>query len=369
MIFWGPIGKVGVNIKPRILFTCGREPQYVRNQVLLRTLRQQYPVIEITDPQPGSLTARSLRLLPRLLKAVSRGEYELIFVGFYGYLLVPWLRRLSRAPLIFDAFVSNYDTLCFDRGQFQPNSLRGRVAFWLDKWACRQADLVLLDTASHRDYFIETFDLSPAKTDFLYVSCNEDLFQPFKGENRSDQFQVLSYSSYLPLHGIPQIIKAAKLLESYKNIRFHLVGTGLTYPATQELAERLKVHNVDFVPFIPYTELPGQIAQADLCLAGPFGETPKARRVIPGKLFQFLAMARPAVAGDTEANRELVTHGRSIWLTPLGEAEALATSIVKLSEDPALRELLGQGGYTCYQEKASEQVIGQKLHRIIENNT
>jgi glycosyltransferase involved in cell wall biosynthesis len=326
-------------------------------------------MIEVTDHQPGSLTARTLRLLPRLLKAVARRDYDLIFVGFYGYLLVPWLRRLSRAPLIFDAFVSNYDTLCFDRQLFQPDSLRSKIAFWLDKLACRQADLVLLDTASHRDYFIETFDLPQKKVDFLYVSCNEDMFHPLKGGKQSHQFQVLSYSSYLPLHGVQHIIRAAKLLESETKIRFQLIGEGLTYSAIRELAEQLRPNNVDFAPFMPYTELPGQIAQADLCLAGPFGETPKARRVIPGKLFQFLAMARPAIAGETEANRELVTHGQNIWLTPLGQAEALATAIVKMSEDPILRDSLAQEGYTCYRERASEHVIQQKLSGIIKNNS
>jgi glycosyltransferase involved in cell wall biosynthesis len=361
--------KVGVNIKTRILFTCGREPQYGRNEVILRSLRKQYQVIEVTDHQPGSLTARSLRLLPRLLKAVARRNYDLIFVGFYGYLLVPWLRRLSRAPLVFDAFVSNYDTLCFDRRLFQPDSLRGKMAFWLDKLACRQANLVLLDTASHRDYFIETFDLPQEKVDFLYVSCNEDMFYPRKEEKQSHPLQVLFYSSYLPLHGVQHIIRAAKLLEAETKIRFQLVGEGLTYLSIRELAGRLQLNNVDFAPFMPYTELPGQIAQADLCLAGPFGETPKARRVIPGKLFQFLAMARPAIAGDTEANRELVTHGQNIWLTPLGQAEALATAIVKMSEAPILRESLAQEGYTCYQERASEQVTQQKLSKIINNNT
>jgi glycosyltransferase involved in cell wall biosynthesis len=361
--------KVGVNIKPRILFTCGREPQYVRNEVILRGLRKQYQVIEVTDHQPGSLTARSLRLLPRLLKAVARRDYDLIFVGFYGYLLAPWLRRLSQAPLIFDAFVSNYDTLCFDRRLFQPDSLRGKIAFWLDKLACQQADLILLDTASHSNYFIETFNLPRKRVDFLYVSCNEAMFHPRKKEKQNHKFQVLSYSSYLPLHGVQHIITAAKLLETEAKIQFQMIGEGLTYPATRELAERLKLNNVDFAPFMPYTELPGQIAQADLCLAGPFGETPKARRVIPGKLFQFLAMARPAIAGDTEANRELVTHSQNIWLTPLGQAEALATAIVKISEDPVLRESLAQEGYTCYQERASEQIIQQKLSEIIKNNT
>ena len=133
----------------RILFTCGREPQYVRNDVLLRALRKRYQMTEITDSRAGSLTARNLRLLPRLLKAVRRNDYDLIFVGFYGYLLVPWLRRVTKRPVVFDAFVSNFDTLCFDRKKFGPDSLMGRMVFHLDRLACHSADLVLLDTAAN----------------------------------------------------------------------------------------------------------------------------------------------------------------------------------------------------------------------------
>jgi glycosyltransferase involved in cell wall biosynthesis len=322
----------------------------------------------VTDHASGSLTARSFRLLPRLLQAVSRNSYDLIFVGFYGYLLVPWLRRLSRSPIIFDAFVSNYDTLCFDRQQFRPDSLMGRLAFSLDRLACRQADKVLLDTASHRDYFIETFDLSPEKLDFFYVSCNEDIFHPLPRKKQDNTFQVFFYSSYLPLHGVQHIIQAAKLLEAQTQIHFRLIGEGPTYPAARLLADQLDLRRIDFIPPVPYTQLPFEIAQADLCLAGPFGETAKAKRVIPGKLFQFMAMARPAVAGNTAANQELLTHQHHAWLIPPGEAEALAAAIVRLKEDQGLLQSLAWEGYTCYQEKGSERVIRQKLYQIIENS-
>lgn len=352
----------------RILFTCGREPHYVRNEVILRGLRERYEVTEVTDSAPGSLMARSLRLLPRLLQAVSRNNYDLIFVGFYGYLLVPWLRRLSRAPIIFDAFVSNYDTLCFDRQQFRPGSLMGRIAFSLDRLACRQADRVLLDTAGHRDYFIKTFGLPPEKLDFLFVSCNEAIFHPLPRETQGASFLVFSYSSYLPLHGIQHIIQAAKLLEAQAQIRFRLIGDGPTYPAARRLADDLGIKGIDFVPPVPYAQLPLEIARADLCLAGPFGETAKAKRVIPGKLFQFMAMARPVIAGETAANQELLAHQQHAWLTPPGEAEVLAAAIVRLKEDQELLQGLAERGYTCYQERGSETVIRQKLYQIIENN-
>ena len=32
---------------PRIVFTCGREPTYTRNDVLLRALRPRYRLVEV----------------------------------------------------------------------------------------------------------------------------------------------------------------------------------------------------------------------------------------------------------------------------------------------------------------------------------
>ncbi len=350
----------------RILFTCGREPQYVRNEVILRALRKRYQVTEITDRGAGSLIARNLRLLPRLLSAVRRNDYDLIFVGFYGYLLVPWLRRLTKRPLVFDAFVSNFDTLCFDRKKFSPDSLMGKLAFQLDRLTCRSADLVLLDTAAQQRYFADTFDLPLSQLNHLYVSCNEAMFYPRPQEKSDDQFTVLSYSSYLPLHGIEDIVKAARILTGHPDIRFRLIGRGQTYPAVHQLAEQLQANNIDFAPSVAYYQLPLEIAQADVCLAGPFGTTGKAGRVIPGKLFQFLAMARPAIAGDAPANRELLTNRRDALLVPPGQPEALAGAILAIKQDDRLRETLATQGYRRYQTQASEEIVGQKLYQLID---
>jgi glycosyltransferase involved in cell wall biosynthesis len=351
----------------RVLFTCGREPQYVRNEVILRALRRRYQVTEITDNQPGSLIGRSLRLLPRLVKSVSRDNYDLLFVGFYGYLLIPWLRRLTHRPILFDAFVSNYDTLCFDRQQFQPNSIMGKLTFQLDRLACSMADFVLLDTAAHQQYFVETFKLEPEKLGHLYVSCNESLFHPMQQKKSNERFDILYYSSYLPLHGVEYIIKSAEILKSRQDIQFRLIGDGLSYQTVRAQAYQLGINNVQFIPPIPYHQLPWEIAQANLCLAGPFGNTAKARRVIPGKLFQFLAMARPTIAGDTPANRELLTHRQNSFLLPIADADALASAISEVKEDDTLRQKLATNGYDCYQRVASEKVIGKKLYDLIEN--
>lgn len=349
----------------RILFTCGREPRYVRNDVILRAIRKRYQVTEVSDSSFKSLTARSLRLLPRLVSALSRQDFDLIFVGFYGYLLLPWIRRLTDRPILFDAFVSNYDTLCFDRQKFKPDSLPGWLAFKLDQYACRWADYILLDTATHRQYFLETFAVPPEKVDQLYVSCNEALFYPQLPPTSAKKFRVFYYSSYLPLHGIEYILAAAKLLQYDPTIEFRLIGDGLTYASAQRQAENLRLTNVHFKPPVPYAHLPVEIAQADLCLAGPFGHTAKAQRVIPGKLFQFLAMARPVIAGDTPANREWLVGGQDVLFCPTANSYDLAMAILALKSNPRQRSELAENGYHRYQACAGEAVIGQKLAGII----
>jgi glycosyltransferase involved in cell wall biosynthesis len=348
----------------RILFTCGREPEYTRNDVLLRALRPHHDLISVTDSRPGSLTARTLRLLPRLLQALRREHYDLIIVGFYGYGLVPLVRRFTLRPILFDAFVSNYDTLCFDRRRFAPHSLPGRLAFALDRLGCASADRVLLDTAAHRDFFVETFHLSPEKLRHLYVGCNEDLFYP-QERKRDETFDVLHYSSFLPLHGVEHILAAAAELHHEPNIRFRFIGAGMRHDPARRLAQSLKLTNVEFVPPAPYTQLPGEIAAADLCLGGPFGDTPKARRIIPGKIFQFLSMARPVVAGDTPGNRELLRDEQDALLVPLADPQALAAAILRVQRERELATALAAHGHATYRQRASEAVIGHELERLV----
>jgi len=348
----------------RILFTCGREPEYTRNDVLLRALRPRHDLITVTDDRTGSLTARSLRLLPRLVRALRRPDYDLVFIGFYGYLLVPLARRLTHRPILFDAFVSNYDTLCFDRRRFAPTSLMGRLAFGLDRLGCNSANRVLLDTAAHREFFANTFDLPADKMRHLFVSCNENLFYPRPPGSR-ETFQVLHYSSFLPLHGVEHILAAAAELRQEPHIRFRFIGSGMRHDPARGLAQRLNLTNVEFVPPVPYADLPGEIAAADLCLGGPFGDTPKAGRIIPGKIFQFLSMAKPVVAGDTQGNRELLRDGHDALLAPVAEPRALADAIIRLQRDPDLAQTLAANGHGTYRRRASEAVVGRELESII----
>ncbi len=351
--------------RTRILFTCGREPEYVRNLLLRRALRQRFDLLEVTDPGSGSLLLRNLRLLPRLLPAL-RQEHDLIFVGFYGHLLTLLLSRLTRKPIVFDAFLSTWDTLCFDRERFRPHSVPGRVAFWLDRHASLAAQHVLLDTDAQARYFVDTFYVPATRVSAHYLGYDEELFFPRPaGIRQPDAFTVLFYGSFLPLQGVEHIVRAAKLLEGEKDIRFHIVGEGITHARVRRLAEQLCVQRLTFQASVPYHDLPNLIAEAALCLGGPFGSSAKASRVIASKTFQALAMAKPTIVGESPANQELFRHGEDVWMCRMADDQALASAIVELKRNAPLRERIAQRGYEHCRDQFHIQRQGDRLEQLI----
>ena len=331
----------------RILYTAGRELSYTRNDVVLRALRRFATVDVVGYDRPASVSVRTAQLLVRLAPRLMSCPYDLVYVGFYGHLLVPAIRAIARQAILFDAFVSTYDTLCFDRQIAAPGSLIGQLAFHLDQIACRLAKQVLLDTEHHVEFFAQTFDL----------------FYP-RASGRGECPEILFYATYQPLHGMETVIRAAAHLKAESQLRFRLIGTGKNTVRIRQLADQLQLDNIRFVPAVPLQRLPDEIASALICLGGHFGHSAKVGRVIPGKIYQMLAMGRPIIAADAPANRELLTHQETAYLCPPGEPEALADAILALYQSPVLQKRLAANARALYLERCSETVITKKLQHL-----
>jgi glycosyltransferase involved in cell wall biosynthesis len=303
-----------------------------------------------------------LRLFLNIL--VARNDPNAVVVGFYGQPLVPIVQRRFHRPILFDAFISTYDTLCFDRQMFAPGSIPGRLALWLDQLSCREAALVLLDTQAHADYFHRVIGVPSEKLRVLPVSCNEELFFPRPHKSKL-KLTVLHYGSYQPLHGIETIIEAASLLANDPRIQFQLVGSGSKLPAIRNKVAQLALKNVEFQAPVPIQQLPDVIANADICLGGHFGASDKAARVIPGKTYQCLAMAKPVIAGENPANRELLTPGIDALYCKMNDPYSLAEAIRILAADGLLRSRLGEAGRNTFLRRASLPVLSQQLASIL----
>ncbi len=345
----------------KILFTCGREPGYTRNAVVLQALQSFADVTTIVD-EAGSYFTRLARILPRLLLHKNY-NYDLVFAGFLGHPLMPFVRSRYSGPILFDAFISLFDTLCFDRKRFTPESVPGKAAFWLDSTSTRLADRVLLDTNEHAAYFEQEFQIPHPKLASIFVGCEERYFSPRPAS--SSGLTVLYYGSFIPLQGIDVIIQAAASLQDVRGLNFRIIGDGMVFAPIKALAERLGLANISFLPPVPLPQLPDEIARADICLCGHFSNIPKAARVIAGKTFQCIAMGKPVVVGDNLANRELLTPDVDAIFCAMNDPAALSAAIRRLALGSKLREELGRQARQTYLARASQAVINAQLQQLV----
>lgn len=346
----------------RVLFACGASRDYIRNRTLVRALGRKHEV-KVMASAAATYPRRLGSVLPQILMA--SGRFDLYLAGFLGQPLMPFMRARGLRPIVLDAFVSIYDTLCLDRQTFSPRSPAGQVSRWLDAWALRWARCVLTDTHASADFMAQEFGVARSKFVPVPVGADESLFYPQPSPTGNDT-EVLYYSSYLPLHGTATVIEAANLLRERDEITFTLIGSGPERSRVEGIARRFGLTNCRFIDWVPLEELPARIAACQIFLGGHFNaESAKARRVVPGKVYQGLAMAKPTIVGECEAGRDWFQHGESAYTVPMGDPMALANAVSELAGSAPLRIRIGEGGRSLYEQRFSEAAVAARLDESI----
>ena len=281
-------------------------------------------------------------------------------MGFLGQFLVPLVKIFTRKKILFDAFLSIYQTLVFDRGTICRDGLLARFARSLDRSSCRLADKVFLDTDQHIHFFVTEFQLENKKFTKLIVGSDDTVMFPRESPIDKD-FIVHFHGEFQALHGTEYIIEAARLLPF---IKFQMIGAGERLRVCLEKIKTYKLNNVIFIPTVPYEKLCDYMSYASICL-GIFGNTPKTQMVIPHKAYEALAMKKVLITSDTPAAREILTHRVNAILCQAADAEELAKAIMLLKEDPNLRDRIAENGYDLFQRECSPRVLGQVIYKSI----
>ncbi len=343
-----------------ILYFGIYSPSYARNLVIIRGLKENgFNVLECNVSAKDRLWP--VKLFLKFLKQI--GKFDLMFVPFPGQ-EVMFLARLLvwRKPIIFDAFTSHYGGYILDRKYFPEKSFRAYVYRFLDKWSCRLADLVLLDTNAHIKFFVDEFDLPAEKFRRLWIGFDEDVFVPRVETHNEPVFRVLFFGTYIPVQGVKYIIESANLLR-IEPIHFVLVGKGQDKDKAVEKVKALNLENVEFKPMLSPHQLADEIAKSDVCL-GLFGDTPKTLLAIPNKVYESLAMKKAVITADTPAVRELFDDGDMV-LVKRADGQAIAEGVRKLMKDPELKEKIANNGHNKVMKYATNKIIGETLKGYI----
>jgi glycosyltransferase involved in cell wall biosynthesis len=290
-------------------------------------------------------------------------DFDVLLVPEFRHKDVPlaaWLSRLGGKRCVFDPLVSRYDTKIHDRADASARSFQAWHNRNLDRWSMGLADVVLADTDSHRRYYSDTLGISAGKIHVVRVGYDETVFRAAPDDAQDEQKRVLFYGSYLPLHGIDVIVAAAARLRDRADIHFELIGDGQTFSLVERFVREERLSNVTLSARVPMDELPRRICGATVCL-GIFGETPKAGRVIPNKVYQCMGVGRTVITRDSEGMRELFVNGENVVLTRAADADSLADAVVRLCDDADTRARIAAAGYRLVSEHHNTRRVAEQL--------
>ena len=345
----------------RVCYFGPYSPGCPRNRVIIEGLRKNG--VEVVEC--NSQSANRISDYLKLLTVHQTLKYDVIILGargiYYGQPLMPFIKKMTSKPVVFDAMLTLYETCVIDRKTVSSNSIRAGMLYLLDYAALNGANLILSDTNAHSEFYSNFYNVASSKFGRVLVGSDDEIFFPRQPNKVNDSFLVVFWGNYIPLQGVKYIIEAAKLLESNKDIKFELRGFGQTYNETFELWRKLRLENITFITQrIDYAKLPNYIAKADICL-GIFGETEKAMRVIPNKAVETLAMRKPLITGNSPAARELLINMENSLLVPMANSKILADAILTLKEDKNLRAKIAENGYQLFRKKLTPKIIGRRL--------
>lgn len=145
--------------------------------------------------------------------------------------------------------------------------------------------------------------------------------------------------------GLDVVLRAAHLLKdrNRNDIAFLVVGDGAVRAELQAQAERNGLNNVRFAGRLDKKDIPDVIAASNACLVH-LKRTDLFRTVLPSKIFEAAAMARPIILGvEGEAARLVSDAHAGICIEPENEHHLVA-ALQKLSSEPETCRNLGIAG-------------------------
>lgn len=342
------------------IITCYDQPDYIRARTLrsAAALVDGVDVVVVKNSRTGLL--RYAEVFVKVLRARLFDKPDAYLLTFRGYEMLLPIRLLSLGkPLIYDEFINPIEWVSYEHkkiGRYNP--LTGLL--WLYyRVLLAWTSLILTDSDSHADLSAGMMKVRRDKFVTVPVGTDEAVFSVPQAEHAENEtFTVFYYGNMLPLHGLDYVIEAAVKL-NHEPVKFVIVGG--SSKVAHDIAYAVgNGANIDYKAWVEFEKLPGLMQEADICLAGPFGNTFQSSYVITGKAYQYLAMGRPIIVGKNNESGAF-TDKTNALVVPQGDGEALAQTIRWALANQAKLAAIGKAGRELYDSEYALPKITEHL--------
>lgn len=249
------------------------------------------------------------------------------------------------------------------------NGIGERLIRLEERISTRFADVVITANSHFRENLMKR-GLSASKTIVINNFPDASIFDRsryrIERDSRREHFTLIFPGTIAPRYGLDVAIRALPLIRhTIGNIKLLIIGRKVEHAKTlASIAEQLDVSSlVEFKPLAPNDEIPKQLARADVGIY-PALPDPHMSIATPGKLLEFAAMGIPILSSRLRIVEEMFDQSAIMLFEP-GNISQFAECVIRLYENPALREELVLNADRMFAEKLSWEREFQKYWEML----
>jgi PEP-CTERM/exosortase A-associated glycosyltransferase len=267
----------------------------------------------------------------------------------------PWLcalaglfaARRTAVPLVYE-IRDFWEDAAVAIGKFGPRSPQYLAARAADGFALKRAHRIVTISHAQRQDLLDR-GIAPAKVVVAANGVDGERFAPrprpieLLRRHGLEGARVVGYiGSLMPYEGLAVLIRAFPLIrESCPRARLMIVGGGDEQAGLSRLAADAGIGDIAvFTGRVAHDQILDYYAALDL-LVYPRISNRTTRLTTPLKPLEAMAMAKPVVASDLPALREIVRPGETGVLCAPGDPRALAHACLGLLRDPERSARIG----------------------------
>lgn len=290
-----------------------------------------------------------------------KSKFDIIWVGYTAYILVPWIKVVTRKKIVFNASNSLHDGMIISRGVGSKFSYQS-IKYWLiDFFSFLFSDIILVETNIQKEYISNKFFVNQKKIVRAWTGADDTTFFKDDSIEKNKLFTVVFRGGFLPESGVDCAVLAAKILKN-ENIKFRIIGWGMMENQVKKIISENNLNNVEL--FIgknfPNNDLRLMMQSCHLCL-GQLSDHPKLLRTIPYKAFESLAMGMPYLTARKEGILELLEEGKTCLCFHPGDPVDLAKKIIEARDNPESTSRIALNGYNLYISELKSDILAKNI--------
>lgn len=298
------------------------------------------------------------RYIPRSILTDLLNQYDLVQV-VAGSPALAYAARDVKSPVCIQAATTSaleYKSTTTQVGRFRKlyKAVMLPIVSEIEKRALRGADHIFADTAYTRQAFLPFADESKITIDVIGVDTTQ--FKPINRNRRTEDY-ILSVGRLAdPRKNVGLLFKAyAQLRELVPTApKLVLAGQTLPPPAVLENAKRLGIwDNIVIKHAVTFDELVGLYQNAAFFV---LSSNEEGLGIV---LLEAMACATPVVSTRCGGPDSVVSDNVG-FLTPIGDAQAVADRMAWMLKNPEQRRIMGEAARQMVVNRFSNEVVGQK---------